>query len=580
MRPAGVLVLAFSLLAAATARAQTPPTAAWQAYQAGQAALARENFVVAEKQFRTAIQEERRLSLAHYGLGTVLAATRRYPEALDAFKQAIAMHREWIALQAAEAGQIDQRREVEIQDLRDAIRAIEGGTLKQGSQKAIQLEQRIQQLEREKGREKMNVKGTVPPEFYVALGSAHHRLGHLDEARAAYEEALKLDPARGEAHSNLAAIALARGDKDGAREHVRLAEAAGFRVNPDLKRDATADSAAVPTTATPAQTASAPTAAPAAPVAEEPTLTIDHKPLTCAVVGRSPLLEARVQGVGGPAQVRVRFGSPDSPYRYGIRLRADGERFVTRLPQPQAGLASFNYSIDATDTAAASARTEEFTVQVTATAEECPGARAAASPTREASLLVEVPASAPARPPVPDGFSSEGVKGSGGTKVGMINVPARLGAAVGVVAAVTATVVARSSIYEPEEGPTAPVQPTQVDMIAIDPPPGSTLVAPGQQVRATFRVVLSRPADRLFLRVRMQDARGANCIEIGQVTGPVQPGQPVEMTAVGPANASLFCGTAFDVQGLGVDVQADHDFLVTNRFFPASYKVVRTTPGS
>jgi Flp pilus assembly protein TadD len=573
MRRIHAIGLVAALLCTIQARAEAPPQVAWQAYQAGQAALARENFAGAEKQFRVAIHEDRLLSLAHYGLGTVLAATRRYPEALESFQQAIATHRERLALQATQAGKLDQQRDQEIQELRDSIRALESGTVKfKSSQETIALEQRIQQLEREKGREKTAAAAAgVPAEFFVALGSAHHRLGHLDEARAAYEEALKVDPARGEAHNNLAALALARGDKEGAREHVRLAEAAGFRVSPDLKRDAGLDSSAA-AAAPSASAASAPAAsasaapAPSVAAATEAALKIEHQPLTCAIPGRTPLLEARVVGTAAPASVRVRFSSLGSAYQYSVRMKADGDRWVTRLPKPKAGLASFSYTIDATDNAAASARTDEITVPVKASAADCPGA--SAPPVHEA-LLVEIPDSAPAKPPVPDGFSDEGVKGVGGTNVGWLHMPAKVGAAVGIAAAAGGAALARSAIYKEDTTPPN-VTVTHVELLSTDPPAGETLLAPNQPVQATFRITVSRSAQLLSCGARLLLFAWLHRAEAGAT---------LVMTAAGPANANRFCGDSFDVLRFGVDVQADTDFLVTNQIFPASYKVVRV-PGS
>jgi Flp pilus assembly protein TadD len=345
--------LAFVALLPLTLRADAPPTAALQAYRAGQAALAREDFLEAEQEFRTAIREDRLFSIAYYGLGTAQAATRRYTEALESFRQAIDVHREWLARQFTDAVKVDQQRDDEIQDLQDSIRAINNGKVKyKSSQEVILLEQRIEQLRREKALEKTAATGSVPAEFYVALGSTHHRLGHRDQARAAYEEALKVDPGRGEAHNNLAAMALLGGEVESAREHVRQAEASGFRVNPDLKRDVELG--------VPAAAAAALVPEPAA----EPSLAIEHLPLACAVAGRSPRIEARVTGTDVPASVRVRFSSAGSSYRYTVRMHAEGDRWVTHLPRPKRGLASFTYAIDATDNDAASARTDEVTVPV------------------------------------------------------------------------------------------------------------------------------------------------------------------------------------------------------------------------
>ena len=543
------------LCGSVAALAQTPSHAAWQAYRAGQAALGREDFKLAEQQFRSAIQEERRFALAYYGLGTTMASTRRYQEAADAFTQAIAMHREWFAQRPAEAMKLDQQRDEEIRELRDSIQALLSGRVKfSGPTTVILLEQRIERLEREKAGEKtLPAEVPVPAEFYVALGGAHHHLGHAEEARAAYEEALKLDPARGEAHNNLAVLALGRDDKEGAREHARQAEAAGFRVNPDLKREVGLE------------------------VKKSAEMTIEHEPLTCAAVGVSPVIQARVSGPEAPAQVRVRFSSATASYWYSVRMKAEGDGFVARLPRPKAGLESFSYTIDATDNAAASARTPPVKVPIVASAAACP--QPAVPPVREA-LVVEIPASAPSRPPVPDGFSADAVRGVGGTKIGITNLPAKLGAMVGVAAAAGVAAAGRDRLYVEDKSPVSPVAPTAVELVSVDPPPGSTLVSPSQQVRATFRVTLGRAAQRVLLVVRLRNGpAGVGCIEIVGVTGPQAAGVSFELAAVGPADASRFCPATFEVGAFGVEVQADDEIVVFDRAFPAQYSVVRA-PGS
>ena len=51
----------------------------------------------------------------------------------------------------------------------------------------------------------------------VGLATAYAQLDRMDDARAALERALALEPANGQAHYNLGEIARARGDAPGAR---------------------------------------------------------------------------------------------------------------------------------------------------------------------------------------------------------------------------------------------------------------------------------------------------------------------------------------------------------------------------
>ena len=57
------------------------------------------------------------------------------------------------------------------------------------------------------------------------------------------------------------------------------------------------------------------------------------------------------------------------------------------------------------------------------------------------------------------------------------------------------------------------------------------------------------------------------------------PGVTFELTAVGPAEANSSCRDPFEVVGLSVTLQADDGRVVSDRFFPVRYTVVRQ-PGS
>jgi hypothetical protein len=72
---------------------------------------------------------------------------------------------------------------------------------------------------------------------------------------------------------------------------------------------------------------------------------------------------------------------------------------------------------------------------------------------------------------------------------------------------------------------------------------------------------------------------GLGCIEIATIGGPQEAGSSFLLTAAGPSETIRGCPASFDVNALGVDVQADAEYVVLNRAFPADYKVVRV-PGS
>jgi Tfp pilus assembly protein PilF len=77
----------------------------------------------------------------------------------------------------------------------------------------------------------------TPSEVSLAIGSAYFRAGDAAEAETSYLAAINVNPRMGEAHNNLAVIYMINGRLDEAEKEVRLAEQAGFKVNPMLKED-------------------------------------------------------------------------------------------------------------------------------------------------------------------------------------------------------------------------------------------------------------------------------------------------------------------------------------------------------
>ena len=77
----------------------------------------------------------------------------------------------------------------------------------------------------------------TPAWISLALGSAYFRNGAMADAEREYREALKADAKIGEAHNNLAVVCLLTGRYEEAGMEINAAEGAGFKVNPQLKRD-------------------------------------------------------------------------------------------------------------------------------------------------------------------------------------------------------------------------------------------------------------------------------------------------------------------------------------------------------
>jgi tetratricopeptide (TPR) repeat protein len=207
-------------------------------YRAGQAALYSENWPAAEREFRAAIGLDPLLVLAHYSLGQTYMSMKQYPQAVKAFMGCRQAYLDVTALQSSDKVKADQRREEEIQELRESIRMIQGGTLKisQPEMKVVAIESRIQELESLKRRD-MGGTAEVPAEFSLALGSAYFRSGALTDAQREYEAALRVRPKFGEAHNNLAVVFMLQGRLEDASAHLKAAEKNGFHVNPNFKAD-------------------------------------------------------------------------------------------------------------------------------------------------------------------------------------------------------------------------------------------------------------------------------------------------------------------------------------------------------
>jgi tetratricopeptide (TPR) repeat protein len=209
-------------------------------YYAGQELLYAENWTDAEREFRAAVKLDPLLVLAHYSLGQVYMALKQYPDAVKAFTGCRQAYLDIAALQDVDKAQVDQRREEEIQQLRDGIRILQSSARQretgQRENSILKLEQRILDLETSKRRIPSGAI-QVPAEFSLALGSAHFRSGALADAEREYGAALKARPKFGEAHNNLAVVLMLQGRLPEAAEHLKSAEKAGFQVNSAFKAD-------------------------------------------------------------------------------------------------------------------------------------------------------------------------------------------------------------------------------------------------------------------------------------------------------------------------------------------------------
>jgi len=203
----------------------------------GQENMHAEQWDKAEAEFRAAIKLEPSLEMAHYGLGQVYMATKRYPDAVRAYlgcRDAFVSNTSRRASNDAEA---QRALEDQIRSLEDEkTLLVSGRVTAMTSGGPIDLDRRISDLKARRYHESKAMPDT-PAWISIALGSAYFRTGSMADAEREYLEALKADPKVGEAHNNLAVVYMLTQRYAEANAEVKAAEKSGFRVNPQLKED-------------------------------------------------------------------------------------------------------------------------------------------------------------------------------------------------------------------------------------------------------------------------------------------------------------------------------------------------------
>jgi Tfp pilus assembly protein PilF len=235
-----LLFAALCSMAGAPAAAQTSPRdhiEAMRHLRLGQAELREERWAKAEAEFKGAVKLEPALEMAHYGLGQVYMATKRYPAAVAAY---LSCRGAWAANTSARASNdLSAQRQLDdqIQELEEEKTLLASGRVKSMlSAGPADLDRRIADLRARRFHDDQGVPQT-PTWISVALGSAYFRTGAMADAEREYRLALKVDPKLGEAHNNLAVICMLTGRYAEAQLEVASAEKSGLRVNPQFKED-------------------------------------------------------------------------------------------------------------------------------------------------------------------------------------------------------------------------------------------------------------------------------------------------------------------------------------------------------
>ena len=227
------LVLADSPMSEGLKRAE-----AQRHFTAGQDKMQAELFEQAVREFKTAIELDPSLVLAHYNLGQSYMALKAYPAAVQAYLGCREAIERLDSLQQGQSVEHDQQIDDQIRELEQLLRNLQRERRQDSRDnvRTMMVESRIRVLEGLRGKGK-NERTRIPAELYVALGSAYYRQGALADAEREYTAAIKTDPKMGPAHNNLAVIYMLSGRYKEAHVALQKAEKNGFAVNPNLKRD-------------------------------------------------------------------------------------------------------------------------------------------------------------------------------------------------------------------------------------------------------------------------------------------------------------------------------------------------------
>jgi tetratricopeptide (TPR) repeat protein len=201
-------------------------------YRTGQQLMAEEKFAAAADNFLKAINKDPLFTLAYYSLGQAYMNLRQYPDAVKAFEGCIDASRQLYALAENNRFDVEKQRNDDIREARETVATLQrsGHTAQ-----ALRAEQHLADLEKQKT--SMSSAFRPAAEVLLSLGSAQFRTGNLASAESAWKAALEVNPKFGEVHNNLAVVYMMTERFKEAEEAVRQAERAGYKVNPQLKKD-------------------------------------------------------------------------------------------------------------------------------------------------------------------------------------------------------------------------------------------------------------------------------------------------------------------------------------------------------
>ena len=203
------------------------------------------NLDKAEKKLRECLEIMPEHADADYVMAQVHLKRKAFPEALAAIAMAeknyaanakfkIFFQQDYLDRLRKQKQALDERRTL----LQGAISKMSGGN----NPERGRMEQEVQTIVQNIREIDLKLNSPVsdiieiPADYYYIHGNALYQLRRPLEAAARYQEAIRLDPAHGNAYNNLALVLFSQGKYKEALDCLVQAEAAGVKINPDFKK--------------------------------------------------------------------------------------------------------------------------------------------------------------------------------------------------------------------------------------------------------------------------------------------------------------------------------------------------------
>ncbi len=208
-------------------------------YRLGWEDMSAEKFAEAARDFQKAIDTDPTFEEAYYSLGRADMALKQYTGAIAAYTKCRDLYQARAGRKFSNAQESQRSRREQVTELDDRIRYL------QQLPQTLQVQDQLRQIQDFKRRvledisrgNNITIENSVPAYVSLALGSAHFRAGHMQDAEREYKATIAADPAAGEAHQNLAVLYLTTKRYDEAVRSLEAAKKAGFKVNPALEAE-------------------------------------------------------------------------------------------------------------------------------------------------------------------------------------------------------------------------------------------------------------------------------------------------------------------------------------------------------